>query len=410
MNIKINDAEFDGIDKKCFRLIIFYENLLLILILLIMQKDLRISELVRKVLNRSLCVRKGEKVYLEFEGEQTLPIMEEFIRETVKLGAVPFYFFNDTAHHIALLQGSSDEQVAALGRIHAGIMEQMDAYVVVRGYSNPYDKSILTAEEQSRYSRCYMGPVHMDVRMKKRWCVLRYPTNVMASLAKMSTKETEDFYFGACLLDYERMSQAMTALADLMSGTDQVHIAAPGTNLNFSIKGVGVTKSHGLRNLPDGEVFTAPVRESVYGTVTFNTETKIGGDVFSGVRLQVSKGRVVHAELTGVGNLEKLRSVIDTDDGARYFGEFAFGVNPYITRTICENLFDEKIAGSFHLALGNSIGSSDNGNRSSIHWDLVQIQTPEHGGGEIWFDGVLVRKDGCFVLPELQGLNPENLI
>lgn len=374
-----------------------------------MKKDSRISELVRKVLTQSLRVRKGEKVYLEFEGEQTLPVMEEFIRETVRLGAVPFYFFNDTAHHIALLQDSSDEQVAALGKIHAEIMEQMDAYVVVRGYTNPYDKSILTAEEQNRYNRCYMGPVHMDVRMRKRWCILRYPTNVMAALARMSTRETEDFYFNACLLDYEQMARAMKPLAELMSKTDRVHISAPGTRLDFSIKGVGVTLSNGLHNLPDGEVFTAPVKDSVFGTVTFNTETKINGEVFSGIKLQVSKGRVIFAEPAG-GNPEKLQSILDTDEGARYFGEFAFGVNPYITRTICENLFDEKIAGSFHMALGNSIGSSDNGNRSAIHWDLIQVQTLECGGGEIWFDDVLVRKDGRFVLPELQGLNPENLL
>ena len=388
----------------------FYRKFIINLNFFNMQKDSRISELVRKVLTQSLRVQKGEKVYLEFEGEQTLPVMEEFIRETIKLGAMPFYFFNDTAHHIALVQGASDEQVAALGKIHAGIMEQMDAYVVVRGYSNPYNKGILSAEEQSRYNRCYMEPVHMDVRIKKRWCVLRYPTNVMAALAKMSTGEMEDFYFNACLLDYERMTHAMSALADLMSKTDSVRIAAPGTNLNFSIKGINVTMSNGLRNLPDGEVFTAPVKDSVYGMVTFNTETQIGGNVFSGVRLQISKGKVVHAELAGSGNCEKLRSIINTDEGSCYFGEFAFGVNPYITRTICENLFDEKIAGSFHMALGNSIGSSDNGNRSAIHWDLVQIQTPEHGGGEIWFDDELIRKDGRFVLPELQGLNPENLI
>ena len=373
-----------------------------------MNKDSRITELVRKVLKDSIGLREGEKIYLEFEGEQTLPVMEECIKETIKLGAVPFYFFNDTAHHAALTQGATEAQVAALGQLHAQIMEQMDAYLVIRGYSNPYNASVLTPEEQALYNRCFMKPVHFDIRVKKRWCVMRWPTNVSAALAKMSTKEMEDFYFSSCLVDYDKMAKRMIPLAELMKTTDKVTIIAPGTELTFSIKGIPATLSRGIRNLPDGEVFTSPVKDSVNGVVRFNTETHINGDVFKNITLKIEKGKVVHAEAE-VGDNEKLRAVIKTDRGSCYFGEFAFGVNPFITREICENLFDEKIAGSFHLALGNSIETSHNGNKSSIHWDLIQIQTPEYGGGEIWFDDVLVRKDGLFVLPELKGLNPDNL-
>ena len=374
-----------------------------------MQKDERISKLVRKVLTESLNLRPGEKVYLEFEGEQTLPVMEEFIRQTIKLGAVPFYFFNDTVHHIAVTQGASEEQMFAFGRLHAQIMEQMDAYVVVRGYSNPFNKSVLTAEEQSLYNRGFMGQVHFDVRVPKtRWIVLRWPTNVAAALAKMTTPEMEDFYFNACLLDYQRMGQAMQPLVELMNKTDKVHIMAPNTDLKFSIRGIPATVSNGARNLPDGEVFTSPVKNSISGRITFNTNAVINGESFAGISLDFEQGRVFNADAKS-GDVEKLRRIIATDDGSCYIGEFAFGVNPHVTREICEGLFDEKISGSIHMALGNSIPSSDNGNRSSIHWDLIQIQTPACGGGSIWFDDVLIRRDGRFVLPELEGLNPENL-
>ena len=371
-----------------------------------MKKDPRIQELARRVLRDSVQLRRGEKVYLEFEGEQTLPLMEEMIKEAIALGVVPFHFFNDTCHHVALVHGATEQQVADYGRLHAEIMKKMDAYVVVRGYQNPYDGSVMSEKEQALYNRCFMGPVHFDVRFEKtRWCVLRYPTNAAASLARMSTSEFEDFYFNACLMDYGLMNWRATKLAELINRTDKVRIIAPGTDLSFSVKGIPATICCGKRNLPDGEVFTSPVKDSVNGSITFNTESKINGNMFSHIALKVEAGKVFNAQ-AGRGDANKLVSTIYTDAGSCYFGEFAFGLNRFVTREICENLFDEKIAGSIHLALGNSIKSSDNGNRSSIHWDLVQIQTQECGGGEIWFDDVLIRKNGEFILPDLRALNP----
>ena len=369
-----------------------------------MQKDPRIGKLVHKVLTESIQLQPDEKIYLEFEGEQTLPVMEEFISQTIQLGGVPFYFFNDTAHHIALSQGCSEKQMFALGKIHAEIMEQMDAYVVVRGYTNPYDKTVLTAEEQGLFNRGFMGPVHYDVRIKKRWMVMRWPTNVAAALAKMNTAEFEDFYFNACLFDYRQFEQAAHPLADLLSKTNRVSICGSGTDLEFSIKGIPPTISYGVRNLPDGEVFTAPVKDSIYGEILFNTETVIRGEPFSDIKLKFEKGKVVDASCSA-GSNEKLHSIINIDAGSCYIGEFAFGLNPYITHTTGEGLYDEKIIGSIHMALGNSIPSSCNGNHSAIHEDLVRIMRPEYGGGEIRFDGELVYKDGQFVLEELAGLN-----
>ena len=160
-------------------------------------------------------------------------------------------------------------------------------------------------------------------------------------------------------------------------------------------------------NIPDGEVYTAPVKNSVNGFITYNTPSIQSGVTYENIRLEFVKGKIVNAT---ANDTEKLNKVLDTDEGARYIGEFAIGVNPYITTPMKDTLFDEKIKGSFHFTPGNSYDDAFNSNHSAIHWDLVCIQTPEYGGGEIWFDDCLIRKDGFFVISELEGLNPQNLL
>jgi aminopeptidase len=246
----------------------------------------------------------------------------------------------------------------------------------------------------------------MDLYLAKKWVLLRYPTASAAQAAGMSTEAFEDFCLAVSTLDYSRMDKAMDPLVDLMSRTDRVRITSPGTDIAFSIKGIPVLKAAGKNNLPDGEVYTAPVRDSVKGTVLFNTPSLEDGVTYERVRLTLKDGRVVDADSN---EPERLRQMLDTDEGARYLGEFALGVNPRIDRPMKDTLYDEKIGGSLHFALGRAYEDADNGNRSSIHWDIVLIQTPKWGGGEIYFDDVLVRKDGLFVPPELEGLNPENL-
>ncbi|RMF90386.1 MAG: aminopeptidase, partial [Nitrospinota bacterium] len=239
-----------------------------------------------------------------------------------------------------------------------------------------------------------------------KWVVLRWPTPSMAQQAEMSTEGFEQFYFDVCTLDYGKMAAAMEPLKDWMERTDRVHIVGPGTDLHFSIKGLPAIPCSGEHNIPDGECFTAPVRESVEGKITFNTATLYHGTVFTDVSLVFERGRIVQAT---ANHAEKLNEILDTDEGARYIGEFSLGLNPYITRTMKDILFDEKIAGSFHLTPGNAYDLCDNGNRSEVHWDMVMIQTPAYGGGEIWFDDTLIRKDGRFVPESLQALNPERL-
>jgi aminopeptidase len=258
------------------------------------------------------------------------------------------------------------------------------------------------------YNKYYTLPVHFEQRVKyTKWCILRYPNKSMAQMSRMNTDEFEDFFFKVCNLDYRKMSNAMELLKNLMNKTDKVHIVGNGTDLSFSIKGILAEKYVGTFNLPDGEVATAPVKDSVNGYITYNTETSYNGIIFNNIRFDFKDGKIVKA----TANKEKeLNEILDTDEGARYIGEFAIGLNPYIEKPIGDTLFDEKIKGSFHFTPGDSLEESDNGNRSSIHWDIVNIQMPEYGGGEIYFDDVLIRKDGRFILPELECLNPENLI
>jgi aminopeptidase len=259
----------------------------------------------------------------------------------------------------------------------------------------------------SLYLSHVVKPVHLDYRVNHtRWVVLRYPNAAMAQQAGMSTEQFEDYFFRVCTLDYERMAEAMKPLKRRLEATDRVHIKGPGTDLRFSIRNIPAIMCEGRRNLPDGECYTAPVRDSVEGVIRYNTPSLYLGVTYEHLEFTFEGGRIVRA----VGNPQaKLDALLDTDDGARYIGEFSLGFNPYITEPMKDTLFDEKIAGSLHLTPGQAYEIADNGNRSRVHWDLVLIQRPEYGGGEIWLDGERVRKDGRFVVPELEGLNPERL-
>ena len=185
-----------------------------------------------------------------------------------------------------------------------------------------------------------------------------------------------------------------------------MRITGPGTDLTFSIQGIPTVKCAGELNIPDGEVYTAPVRESVNGVIQYNTPSLSGGFTYENIRFTFKQGKIVQAECN---DTRRINQVLDTDPGARYVGEFAIGVNPYITKPMKDTLFDEKIAGSFHFTPGACYDDCPNGNHSAVHWDLVCIQTPEYGGGKMYFDGELIREDGLFVPQDLHCLNPENL-
>ena len=285
-------------------------------------------------------------------------------------------------------------------------MALMDAFIGIGCNDNTSELADVPGEKQAIWSKFYDNDI-LETRLKKKWVVLRYPNNSLAQAAGTSLDSFEDFYFKVCNLDYSKMSKAMDNLVELMNKTDKVRLVSKGTDLTFSIKDIPAIKCAGEMNIPDGEVYTAPVKNSVNGTITYNTPTEYQGVTYTDVSLKFENGKIIEAT---ANDTERVNKVFDTDEGARYVGEFAIGVNPFITKAMKNILFDEKIRGSIHFTPGNAYDDADNGNRSAIHWDLVLIQTEEYGGGEIYFDDVLIRKDGIFVLDELKCLNPENLI
>lgn len=305
--------------------------------------------------------------------------------------------------------GMSEDNAALIADIEAHEMERMTAYISIRGSNNVSTLNDVPQETQAMWQRVYATPVVFDRRIPNtKWVALRWPNGSMAQMASMSTPAFEDFYFKVCTMDYSKMSAACDPLEDLMNRTDRVRLVSPGTDIAFSIKGIGCKPCVGLRNIPDGECFSCPVRDSVNGVIEFNTVSLYQGTEFKGIRYEMKDGKIIDA--SAGDNTHKLNEILDTDEGARYIGEFAIGFNPYILHPMKDTLFDEKIAGSFHFTPGNAYPPpGGNGNKSAIHWDTVMIQRADYGGGEIWFDDVLIRKDGLFTLPELQALNPEQL-
>lgn len=369
-------------------------------------RDPRIDVLAQNLINYSLKLKKGEKVLIENFGLQR-DLVKALVREAYKVEAYPFVSLKDHQVNRELLLGAEREQYEMMAAFEANVMKEMDAYIGLRSGDNINELADVPAEKMSVEGDTIGKKVHREIRVPKtRWVVLRYPNSSMAQLSKMSTEAFEDFYFNVCNLDYSKMSKAMDNLVDLMNKTDQVRLTGPGTDLTFSIKDIPAIKCAGEMNIPDGEVFTAPVKDSVNGVITYNTPSPYQGFTFENVKLTFENGKIIKAE---ANDTERINKVFDTDEGARYIGEFAIGVNPYILHPMQDILFDEKIDGSFHFTPGQCYDEAYNGNSSNIHWDMVNIQRPDYGGGEIYFDGVLIRKDGRFVLPELECLNPENL-
>ncbi len=362
--------------------------------------DPRFDKLAKLLVGYSTQLKRNETVLIEtfdIPDEMTVAL----VRAARDVGAIPFVQLQRGRVTRELARNATERQLN-LSAIHElARMKRMDAYIALRGSNNITELSDVPPEQMKLVAK-KMRPV-TDQRVKKtRWVVLRWPTPSMAQLASMSTEAFEDFYFDVCTLDYRKLQPGMKALKTLMEKTDKVEIKGPGTDLRFSIKGISAIICGGDRNIPDGEVFSCPVKDSVQGHVTFNAPTIYQGMGFDNIRLGFRDGKVVEATSN---QTEKLNEILDSDPGARYIGEFSLGLNPYILEPMRDILFDEKIAGSFHFTPGQAYEEADNGNRSQVHWDMVNIQRPEYGGGEIYFDGTLVRRDGEFLPKALRSLN-----
>jgi aminopeptidase len=362
--------------------------------------DTRFDKLAKLLVEYSIRLKRSENVLIEaFDTPDEMTIA--LIRAARKVGGVPFVQTYHAPVNRALALETSDRQLNLLASHELARMKKMDAYIAVRGSNNITELSDVPAEKMKLLAR-KMRPVQ-DQRVKKtKWVVLRWPTSSMAQLAGMSTEAFEDFYFDVCTLDYGKLKPGMKALKRLMEKTDRVEIKGPGTDLRFSIKGIPAVICGGDRNIPDGEVFSCPVKDSVQGNVTFNAPSIYQGIGFDGIHLKFKDGKIVDATSN---ETKKLNKILESDPGARYIGEFSLAFNPRILEPMRDILFDEKIAGSFHFTPGQAYDEADNGNRSQVHWDMVCIQRPEYGGGEIYFDGKLIRRDGEFLPKELRSLN-----
>lgn len=374
------------------------------LIFLSIMTDPRYTKLAKLLVNYSCALKKGERILLDM-----IDVPDEFTIEMIRAvraaGATPFVETRHTRVGREQLLGVTEAQAADVRDMEMFRMKKMQAYVAVRGADNMNENSDVPSDRMKMYSKV-LRPV-LDYRVNKtRWCVLRWPTPSMAQAAGMSTEAFENLYFDVCTMDYPKMGKAMIPLEKRMKKADKVHLKGPGTDLTFSIKGIGAKKCEGSRNIPDGEVFSCPTLKSANGVIQFNTPTLYAGTKFDNVRLELKDGKVVNATSN---NTKRLNEILDTDAGARYIGEFAIGFNPHILNPMCDILFDEKIAGSLHFTPGQAYEDCGNGNKSAIHWDMVLIQRKEWGGGEIWFDGELIRKDGIFVPKDLKPLNPQNM-
>lgn len=370
--------------------------------------DPRYEKLADQLIHHSVSLKPDEHVLIEaFDVPERMVIA--VVRAARAAGGHPHVALRDNRILRALYDDAGDDNFSVWAEYDLARMERMQAYLGLRGSHNVSEFDGIAGDVMKRKARLYDKPVHFEQRVPRtRWCVLRWPTPAMAQLARMSTESFEDFYFEVCTLDYTKMEAAVQPLAARMRRTDRVRIVGPqDTDLTFSIKGIEVVPCYGTHNIPDGECFTAPIRDSVNGVIHYNTPTIYNGITFENVRLVFKDGRIVEAGADD--NEDQLASILDTDEGARFVGEFSLGFNPYVTRAMKDILFDEKVAGSLHFTPGRAYAEADNGNRSEIHWDLVLIQRPEHGGGRIYFDDDLVREDGLFVPDDVRGLNPEPL-
>ena len=367
--------------------------------------DPRIKELAHNLINYSCTVQPGEKVMIHVFGTSAYGLAQALVKETYAAGGYPYVQIEDYEINRAFMMNCTEEQLKLKADLDMAQMKQMDAYIGIRASDNIAELSDVPQDKLQLYTAMNNDVLNERVNNTK-WVVLRYPNHSMAQLANTSLEAFEDFYFNVCNLDYGKMSKAMDVLVEWMNRTDKVHIVGEGTDLTFSIKDIPAIKCDGKCNIPDGEVYTAPVKHSINGVITYNTPSVHEGFTYDNIRFVFENGKIVEAT---ANNTEKLNAVLDMDEGCRYVGEFAIGVNPYILHPMKDTLFDEKIMGSIHLTPGRCYEDADNGNDSKLHWDLVYIQTPEYGGGEIYFDDVLIRKDGVFIPEALQCLNSENL-
>jgi len=369
--------------------------------------DPRDTDLAQLLISHSIKAKKGELVFIEAVGLDTVGLAMALSKAVLNAGAAPYVHIVEPEQRRAFLLNAKEASMERLGEFELLQMQNADCFIGIRGTQNSFENADVSRDQMKLYAKHIAKPVHLEERVKRtRWCVLRYPNPAMAQLAQRSREAFAEFYYKVCTLDYAKMARDVRALKALMEKTDHVHIRGPGTDLQFSMKNIPVVPCTGTHNIPDGECFSAPVKDSVNGTVAFNAPTIWDGAPYEQLAMTFKDGRIIKATAANKDQTDRLNKILDQDEGARYVGEFSLAFNPMIKHPMRDILFDEKIAGSFHMAMGQAYEEANNSNQSALHWDMVCIQRKDYGGGEMYFDGKLVRKDGVFLAKNLAGLNP----
>jgi aminopeptidase len=366
-------------------------------------RDPRVDKLADVLVDYSVAVQTGDRVMVQ--GSTTAePLLKAIIVKVLQAGGHPFMRVGLSGMDEIHFRYASDEQLQYVPEPLKLVMETYDKFISVRALENTKamsgidpTKVVLKQQAQADLMKTFMARAAAG---EVRWVGTQYPTNAHAQDADMSLTDYEDFVFGACLPEIDdpvgywtRFSAWQQKIVEWFKGKDKVHVTGPGTDLSLCVAGRSFVNCDGRENMPDGEVFTGPIEDSVEGHVLFSYPAVYKGREVEGVRLWFEKGRVVKA--TADKNQEYLLQMLDTDEGSRYVGEFAIGTNKGITRFTRSTLFDEKINGTFHMALGKGFPESGSVNESAIHWDMV---CDLRDGGEIRVDDTLMYTNGEFVI------------
>ena len=359
-------------------------------------------KLAKQLLTHSVELESGQNIMIQCIGLNAIGLVRALAKLVREMNGHPFIKIEDPETNRMLLESGDEEYWKNQAESdQLPLMKKMDAFIGIRASENIYENSGVTKKANKAYSEFFVNPVHFEERVNHtNWAVLRYPSSAFAMNAKMSTERFRQFYYDACLFDYNKLKEAMMPLEKRLYNADKVRLKGKGTDIEFSVKGQNWIPCFGKRNIPDGELFSSPILDSVNGYITY-APSVYQGKPFEFVKLVVENGVVKDFDSS---NNDALEEILDTDEGARRFGEFSFGLNPIIKNPMYDILFDEKITGSNHLTLGNDYEIAPNGNESAIHWDLVCI------GADVYLDDELIRNGRLFVTDDLMGLNPEELV
>ena len=366
-------------------------------------KDPRIEKLADLLVNYSVAVKPGDKVVVQgsIAGE---PLLQAVFASVLKAGGNPIVMPSLPGSEETMYRYANDAQLQHVPEPQKLIMSTYDARIVILAEQNTKELSHVDPAKMVLRSRARTEL--MKIMMERsaagslRWVLGPYPTNALAQDAEMSLSDYEDFVYSACLPDmndpigyWRKFSDWQQKIVDWLKGKQRVRVKGKETDLTMSIAGRQFINCNGKVNMPDGEVFTGPVEDSMNGHVLYSFPAIEHGHEVSGIRLTFEHGQVVKA--TAEKNQEFLLKTIATDEGSRRVGEFAIGTNEGIKQFTREILFDEKIAGTFHMALGAAYPETGSQNESAVHWDMI---CDLRDGGEIWVDDVLLYKNGKFVI------------